>query len=557
MKKYLFPLVFLLGNILHISFLRLNEVLKISDSFSYLQMAHYFKQFSLDGLGNGWFGFLYSLPIAFVDSFVHNEMISAFLINIILFNILVWVCYILGKNYLSFQYNLLFIASLFLSPILLNFNIWILSENLYIPLFLILFVWVLRYKDLPSAWNSLFLGMMIALLYFTRSEAFIYMGSLWLILFGMFASQRISFWKFLGNGILIVGSFFILISPYIFYLHSFTWEWGLTNKGSANLRQAELRGISKMDDDGFEQAVWELTSDHHHLIAWFAGGLKYDTPQIENNFKNYLLENPEKVLQRIGENQAKLYTHNLPRVILGNAFDLYKVEGNTYFSHNIWFLSIVLIPLALWVWWIFSLLKKWEYFLVGSFLSFFLVGSLFFTLFFVLDRYFVIFVPIFLFFIVYGLEHFGKHLKISIEWGKYLLFSGIILGIFALGTLSYYNTFKWEDDLYEVKKMAWIWLQNSDPKENLKVMERFPVVTYYAWSWERWLTPYTSQLESLIEYAKYNDIDYLVVDSIDFYRYRPDLRFLFDESDKKYPWIKKIQEFEKNGEKVILYQIEK
>ena len=48
---------------------------------------------------------------------------------------------------------------------------------------------------------------------------------------------------------------------------------------------------------------------------------------------------------------------------------------------------------------------------------------------------------------------------------------------------------------------------------------------------------------------------YLVVDSIDFYKYRPDLRFLFDESEKKYNGIEKVQEFEKNGEKVILYRV--
>jgi hypothetical protein len=29
--------------------------------------------------------------------------------------------------------------------------------------------------------------------------------------------------------------------------------------------------VSKMDDDGFEKAVGELTSDNHRLIAGFAG----------------------------------------------------------------------------------------------------------------------------------------------------------------------------------------------------------------------------------------------------------------------------------------------
>jgi len=33
-----------------------------------------------------------------------------------------------------------------------------------------------------------------------------------------------------------------------------------------------------MDDEGFEKAVAELTPDSKHLIAGFAGGLKYDRP---------------------------------------------------------------------------------------------------------------------------------------------------------------------------------------------------------------------------------------------------------------------------------------
>lgn len=65
------------------------------------------------------------------------------------------------------------------------------------------------------------------------------------------------------------------------HLHSLSGEWGLTNKGASNLRQAELRGQEKMDDAGFEKAVAELTEDKHHLIAGFAGGMPYDRPQIE------------------------------------------------------------------------------------------------------------------------------------------------------------------------------------------------------------------------------------------------------------------------------------
>lgn len=555
MQKHIFTLIFILWNMLHISFFRLNEVLKIADSFAYLQMAHHLKNFSLEWFGNGWFGFLYSIPIAIADIFIQNDMIATFAVNILLFNLLAWLCYILWRNYLSFKYNILFIILIFLSPILLNYNIHILSENIYIPLFLILFVWILKYKEIPDFSGSVFLGLMIALLYYTRSEAFIYLGSIGLIIFFLLITKRISFTKAFLNYTTVIVSFFIFILPYIFYLHSFTGEWWITNKWSSNLRQAELRWVSKMDDDGFEQAVWELTPDSKHLIAGFAGWLKYDAPQKWESFKNYLLKNPTKVLERIKENQMKLYSKNLPNLILGNAQTLYKIEGSKIFYQNPLFLIVLIIPVLLWIYGMIALVRNGEWYFVWSFASFFATAWIFFTLFFVLDRYFVIFVPIFIFFIVYWVENIAKNSKNYIENTTYILASLLLIWIYSLWILSYYNTFKNEDAKYEVKKIAGEWLKENDFRTNLRVMERFPVVTYYSWARERWLTPYTSKLENLVEYARYHDVHYLVVDSVDFYKYRPDLRFLFDESEKKYSGLDKIQEFEKNGEKVILYRI--
>lgn len=555
MNKYILTTIFILWNILHISFLKLNDILKIPDSFAYLQMAHNFKELSVEGFWNWWFGFLYSLPIAFIDIVLKNDMISAFIVNILLFNILIFICYELWKTYLNSKYNALFIILLFLSPILLNYNIHILSENIYIPLFMIFFIWILKYHDIPNFSWSIFLWCMLALLYFTRAEAFIYIGSIWCIMLYLMFSWKITFSKAFFNYVTVIISFFICILPYLFYMHSFTWEWWLTNKWSSNLRQAELRGVSKMDDDGFEQAVWELTSDSHHLIAWFAWGLKYDTPQKWQNFKNYILKNPEKIIERVQENQIKLYTNNLPKLILWDAQSLYKIEWSSLFYQNKLYLLLLIIPILFMIYGIIILVKNGESFFVFSFASFFWVASIFFTLFFVLDRYFVIFVPIFIFFIVYGIEKAWFELKNYQENMKYIFTSLLIIGLFSLWIISYYHTFSWEDAKYEVKKIAGERLKKNDFRTNLKVMERFPVVTYYAGTSERWLTPYTSKLENLVEYAKFNEINYLVVDSIDFKEYRSDLLFLLEKSNEKYVWLNKIKEFEKNGEKVILFRI--
>jgi len=64
--------------------------------------------------------------------------LSANILNIILFNFSGFLLYNIAKEYLTQKYLIILILLFFLSPILLHFNIAILSENLYLPLFLLI-----------------------------------------------------------------------------------------------------------------------------------------------------------------------------------------------------------------------------------------------------------------------------------------------------------------------------------------------------------------------------------------------------------------------------------
>jgi hypothetical protein len=70
--------------------------------------------------------------------------------------------------------------------------------------------------------------------------------------------------------------------------------------------------------------------------------------------------------------------------------------------------------------------------------------------------------------------------------------------------------------------------ENYKDNDTLKIMERWPIVTYYSNSPERWLTPYTDNLPDIVKYARYNKIDLLVVDSLDFATYRPGLATILE-----------------------------
>ncbi len=556
MNKIIFTLIFLLWNLIHIRFFWINEVLKNADSFAYLQMSYHIKNFNIEWLWTWWFWFLYSIGIAFFDLFFNNEILSANIFNIVCLNIIWILTYLLGKNILSLKYNFLSLILLFLSPILLNFNIWILSENLYIPLFLILFLWILNFKSNSNITTTLFLSFIVALMYLTRAEAFIYVWSIWIIFIYLWLIKKYNFKKFLILSITWILWFFIFISPYLFHLYNITGEIWLTNKGTSNLRQAELRWLDKMDNDWFEKAVWELTPDKHHLMAWFAWWLKYDKSYENLSLKKYFLDNPHKIMSRMLDNQKKLYSQNLIRIIWWWASDLYQVEWSRIFHKNILFYLISLLPILLCLYWIFSLIKNKKYYFLISFLSFYLTASFFFTIFFVLDRYFIIFLPIFIVLISYWLENIKYNNKILHNLLFYSIWIVLIL-IYSLWLLSYYNSNKWLDEYYKVKQIAWEYLKEyHNSKVNLKIMERFPIVTYYSWTKQRWITPYTDKLQDIIEYEKYNNLDYLIVDTLDFKKYRQNLIFLLEKKLVNND-ISILKEIEYNEQKVIIFKINK
>ena len=555
-KKISLILLFILGTLLHIWFFNINEILRVADSFAYFQMSHFLWELSSKWFGTGWFGFLYSLPIAIVQALFQDDFLSARIVNILLFNLWGYFLYQIAKKYLSKNYLLLLIGLYFLSPVLLHFNIHILSENIYIPLFLGL-VWFLQgFTKTPTYQKTVFLGVFIALMYLTRWEAFIYLGSLVLLFIGLFYKR--SYTKIFLHSFVLVFSFFIFVFPYLYHMHTLTWEWWLTNKWASNLRQAELRWVERMDDAGFEQAVAELTPDKHHLIAGFAGWLKYDTPRIEWGLVSYVLDDPQGFISRMGTNQKKLYSKNLPQIIVWDAYRVWN-SPDSFLYKNPLFLIVILFPLVLLIFGVYKMIRAEKYTLLLSILPFFLTASFFFTLFFTLNRYFLIFLPICMIIMVYGLQELK--LTPSTTWlsrGERYIQIGIsilLVGIYSLWLYSYYNTYKVHDNRFEVKKLAWEWIAENKWND-LRVMERFPVVTYYSNTKERWLTPYTDNLADIVEYAEYNNIHVLVVDTLDFKTYRPALHDLLDET-QNHSWLELLHVEEKNGEKVILYWFEK
>ena len=567
----------ILWSLVHIAFLPLNEVLKIADSFAYLQMAEFLKSFSQEWLGNGWFGFVYSIPIALIDFFIWDSFLSAKIINIIFLNISALLLWKLCQKILSPFFALCAVGLFFLSPTFLHFNIHVLTENIYIPLFLGIFLVtlnfiekIIRNENMRSLQNDesenrtahlrslqadvIILACLLGLMYLTRAEAFIYLSSIWAIAITLLAKKYFSLKQFLWLGGIFLLTFFLFISPYLYHLNTLTGDWWLTNKWASNLRQAELRWVERMDDAGFEQAVAELTLDNKNIVSGFAGGMLYSKPSIEWSLWAFASKDPSWFISRIAQNQQKLFTQNLPEIFLGKSPKLYSDATQSLFYKNPLFLIFCIIPLVILFFWVYKLYKQQKIFFYSS-ISFFIPALIFFTLFFTLNRYFLIFLPLMLMAFCFWLENIFQ--KNTQKFKIIAIFLWInIIWIYTLSLKVYASIESEKDNYYSLKQEAGEWLKNNFRwNDSPRIMERFPIVTHYSWAEYRWITPYTDTIQDIAEYAQYNNLDILVVDTLDFQTYRPELvRYLTETPE----WFTKFQEFTNSqNQKVILYQLNK
>ncbi|USN58037.1 MAG: hypothetical protein H6767_06925 [Candidatus Peribacteria bacterium] len=130
--------------------------------------------------------------------------LSAQIVNLGLCILSGFLLFKLGRKYLNKPYSVLLIILFFLSPTLLDYNIRILSENLYIPLFLGFFLAIQKLMEEASLKNGyvkvghinvevnnkldvvkagILTCFLLGLLYITRSEAFIYLAGVILCIF--------------------------------------------------------------------------------------------------------------------------------------------------------------------------------------------------------------------------------------------------------------------------------------------------------------------------------------------------------------------------------------
>jgi len=143
----------------HIYLWEVNEVMKVADSFAYIQMAEYAKSLDINAFWSWWFWFFYSILWVPLLLFIDDSFLAFKLLNLILLLWTIFILFKLARKVLDYKYSI-FVVWLFLfSSTLTHFNIHVLSENIYIPLFLTFFYLLLSLGKWFSPSKMIFIGL--------------------------------------------------------------------------------------------------------------------------------------------------------------------------------------------------------------------------------------------------------------------------------------------------------------------------------------------------------------------------------------------------------------
>ena len=84
------------------------------------------------GIYNNWHPVLLTLFLFRLPTLIYNQVISITIFqNLIIFGILLYFCYFLRKNFLSFKHTLVVLLLIILNPLIMKYNIFLLKDILY------------------------------------------------------------------------------------------------------------------------------------------------------------------------------------------------------------------------------------------------------------------------------------------------------------------------------------------------------------------------------------------------------------------------------------------
>jgi len=444
--------------------------------------------------------------------------------------------YLLGKRFYGRRVATFAAMLVAFYPPLIESSSEMLSEALYTLIFacMILFGWSALTNRRAVDYATL--GASLALLYLTRTEAYLYVFVFVLLsgVVSLMPADAKNLFLAGRNCAILLGTFFVIASAYLAFVHDQTGRWSFG-----------LRGVNVCYAGG--------TRLEMHKIDALMGDTPKNLLVAEGRPKTVRSQLPARVFSCLG-------TWNLDKVaklLVGTVERLYKVyrtyQPTLLPALVIFFAAVGLVGAP----WDRRRLDKEVY------LSFLVLSTILgYSIIHVIERYLLAIIPVFLVwasagilrFDVWGeqtvLQSLGYRLR-----GRWLFAAAGALALLLSFLPSYYKILTIEDTKIEAvaHKETGVWSARH-LGEGLVIMSTKPYVAFYGKGRHLYLP--NEDYSRIMEYAQRKGVDVLVVDDDGIVADAPQLEFLLDESKAPDPLVP-VYKNTRGNKKIILYKIGK
>lgn len=358
------------------------------------------------------------------------------------------------------------------------------------------------------AWFYALAGICFGLAYLTRPEAIAYLavggGILALV---KFSEKRLFERATLVGLSLYLAGFLLFFMPYAYYVYRETGSWMVSEK--AGVTFVTCLGLSEGDTGAFDSATWGLDSTGREVF--FFSRESYDVSMID-----VIRAYPAEFLQLLVRNVRRFIGSLLSTRLL--SYYLLPLMGVAFFK-SAWNKARA----------------KGELLLLAS-----LTPVSVFLLFFVQDRYIATLLPIVIIWLALGAYELGVWLKTTVEnllGDRLLQLGNLRKSLLAIPTVAlilffallqpriiqqYTNIGSFRPE----HKTVGLWLRDNISRDSV-VMSRYPAIAFYADT--RWEPTPNAEYAQVLDYARFNGVDYFVLDEGETRDLRPQLAFLLDE----------------------------
>jgi 4-amino-4-deoxy-L-arabinose transferase-like glycosyltransferase len=381
-------------------------------------------------------------------------------------------------------------------------------------------------------WFYALAGVSFGLAYLTRPEAIAYVavGGGVLVLVKLCEKKLSARVTLVGLSLYVV-AFLLFFMPYAVYVYRETGSWMVSEK--AGVTFVTCIGLSEGNTRAFDSATWGL--DSTGLEVFFFSRESYDVSMFD-------------VIRTHPSEFAQLLVRNVRRFI-----------GSLLSTRLFSFYLLPLIGLAFFKAAWNKARVKGELLLLSS-----LTPVAVFLLFFIQDRYIATLLPTLTIWLASGAYELGVWLRgttANLLEGRKLrrFWQSALLAIPAIALLLFFAVLQPRviqqytniGSFRPEHKTIGLWLRDNISSDSV-VMSRYPAIAFYART--RWEPTPNAEYGEVLDYARYNAVDYFVLDESETRDLRPQLAFLLAEGTVP-PELELIHADYSAGGKLVVFRL--